>query len=174
MSALSIPPPVLIRTRAEFKAMRLANELAAARALGDANSKTKAKKPKTVTDSRMHTATDEVQCMWNAKIWTKATPVHFVALYIVFHEKVYGVFPAEMNPATRFLAVMQAALLLKSQFNGDPLAMATFMTWVWTRETGREKWRKEHKRSGATLGWRLQFGPTLVTQWRVDHNRLKS
>jgi len=94
---------------------------------------------------------------------------HMVALYVLCHHRVYGVYPAELDsPKTFGLARFAAARLLKQHLRDDPKLAARFIQWTWVREEGREKWRRQNGREGARVGWALQFSAGLVTEYRVD------
>jgi hypothetical protein len=94
---------------------------------------------------------------------------HFVAMYADLHEKVYGIAPVELDDGKVFHMAKQAAdRLLEKHFGGDPGEMVTFVLWVWDREKGREDWRRGGIKSGGRIGWRLQFGGALVSDYRLD------
>jgi hypothetical protein len=101
--------------------------------------------------------------------WTGARPKHFVRLYGMLHRRVYGVEARELrNSLTMRAATRFATMQFQNEFNSDPVEMADFMRWCWERELGREEWRRRNGRSGGRIEWRLQFGPSLVTDWRID------
>lgn len=102
-----------------------------------------------------------------------------VALYAALHSEVYGVFPAELQGKTWVHACAAAKRLVAEQFGGDYAAATEFLRWVWQREQGREKWRRENlgKKGGSAnasgrIGWALQFArQALVTDYRTAQNR---
>lgn len=108
----------------------------------------------------------------NAGDWEKYRPGHFVALYAACHERVYGFYPVELETGQGFgLARMMASRLLKTTFKGNCEMMVDFLRWTWVREEGREKWRRENNQGGQRIGWKLQFGVFLVSDYRVDRTR---
>lgn len=102
-----------------------------------------------------------------------------VALYAALHHAVYGVFPGELQGKTWVYACAAAKRLVTEQFAGDYDAAREFLRWVWQREQGREKWRRENlgKKGGSAnasgrIGWALQFArQALVTDYRTAQNR---
>lgn len=101
--------------------------------------------------------------------WDAFKPGHFVALYGLCHEKVYGIFPTELTQASTFaLARMTAKRVLEKEFDGKVQLMRAFIAWTWKREEGREKWRRENGGHGGRIGWKWQFNQSLVTEYRID------
>lgn len=111
----------------------------------------------------------EVRDRWARKHWDGMTAGKLVALYWLCHEKVYGVVPVEIDRATTWEQVMKiAGSMVKRHFDDDVERAVVFMRWVWTREQGREKWRRDNKRDGYRLTWRNQFSQDyLITDWRA-------
>lgn len=104
--------------------------------------------------------------------WEGAPAGALVALYCRFHERVYGQHPVEMDsPKEWFVASAAAGRLIKQDFDDDVVRCVAFMLWCWRREEGREKWRREQGREGGRIGWRLQFGKVMLSDWRVDQAR---
>jgi hypothetical protein len=100
--------------------------------------------------------------------WSGATPLHFVALYAALFRTVYGLDCAEVeNTRIRAQAVAAAGQMLRDSFRDDPDAMLLFVRWSWKQECEREDWRRRNKRQGGTLGWRLQFSPKLLDEYRI-------
>jgi hypothetical protein len=132
------------------------------------NRKTTAEKraSKTIGDAAFGRAISQTREMMSTGVWGPAYPRHFVALYVVLHEMVYGVTPAELGPRPRVLAAGFAARMLEKEFDDDPGKMAAYVKWVWTREKDREEWRRKNGRDSGRIGWRLMFGPALLTDWR--------
>jgi len=141
--------------------------------------KTKAKvdrrkgRPKTVAAAIFNRALAEVDVMLRTGDYDGAGARHFVALYDRMHERCYGVAPAELGPAERYNASMQASAMLRKEFNGDVVSMAEYMLWAWQREIGAETWRRENSREGRRIGVRLMFSGTLLTDYRVHLARTK-
>jgi hypothetical protein len=111
-------------------------------------------------------ARGEAREMMGGADWSAATARHFAALYEILHEIVYGVSPAEMTPKLRSLSSIWAAQMLKRDFGGEPVEMASFMRWAWNREKEREEWRRVNGREGGRIGPRLMFSGSMVT----DHH----
>ncbi len=103
-----------------------------------------------------------------AKDWSAATPRHFVAVYHLLHERVYGFAPSTTTQ-DRVRGAMLAGMTLKRQFGGDPERMAEFVQWIWDREQWREKMRKAKNEpaGGFRLGVRLQFSAGMVDDYRA-------
>ena len=118
---------------------------------------------------------------WDAANPSKV-PELMVALYIVCHEKAYGVRPIEITSLVFPVAVSMARKLLQSQFSdkmheyGDTHAMVEFIRWVWTREIAREKWRRVNRpESDTRISWKVQFTESyLITDYRIAQARSRS
>lgn len=123
---------------------------------------------KTVPASAFERMLTEVDEMIRSAEWTGARPGHLVALYWRMHEKCYGVTPAELGAAERHRAVLLAGGFVKREFAGAIVEAVEYMRWAWTREIGREKWRRENTKTGGRIGVRLMFGGGLLTDYRVD------
>lgn len=105
--------------------------------------------------------------------WGDAAPSMLVALYEWLHREVYGVAPAELDGRAWAFATAAAKKLVATEFAGDMADVVDFMKWVWKREEGRERWRREHNRDGSRIGWRLQFFPGyLLTDYRISKSRV--
>jgi hypothetical protein len=90
-----------------------------------------------------------------------------VGLYSLLHALVYGVRPEEL--AVEWTSAVAAARRqLVSQFDGRPSRLVAFLRWTWKRESKREKKRRSNGASEVyRVGWRLQFGNSLLTDYRV-------
>lgn len=100
---------------------------------------------------------EEVIAMLGSGDFSKARPMHLVALYEWLHLQVYGVRAAELEVASTWHAASFAASrLVEQQFRGDVEAAIEFVRWTWTRERERAKTRKEGQQV-FRVGWRLQF-----------------
>lgn len=118
----------------------------------------------TVSKSSFESAKAEVlYFMEEGEGWKKARPIHFVALYELFHESVYKVSLAEATPTLRRFMSFAAAGLLKRVFENDRCAMAEYMRWVWTDQARKQKTQDSSWR----IGWRLMFSGQLVTDYRM-------
>lgn len=101
--------------------------------------------------------------------WDVAEPRHLVALYAWCHEQVYGVAPAELVGYAWAGAVSAALALVRNEFRGDVPSAVDFLRWVWARERERESWRRRNRPDGggSRIGWRLQFGRAMLTDYRI-------
>jgi hypothetical protein len=127
-------------------------------------------KPKAPSSASMRRETEVAVQAVRSGDWSGARPLTFVALHAWLHERVYGV-PYSPTPDDRLNASRAAGRMLKADFRGDAAEMAAFMRWCWRREREREEWRRQNGRSGGSIGWRLQFGPHLLTDYRIDLQR---
>lgn len=121
-------------------------------------------RPKVVTDAAIARATEEAREMMRAGDFTHARPVHFVAIYVRQHERVYGVAPAraELSPEQRLTACRLVSTLIRSEFGDDLNAFADFMRWVWMRE--QKRWTPERRR----IAWGTMFRASfLLTDYRI-------
>jgi len=102
--------------------------------------------------------------------YDSATPMHFVALYEWCHERIYGVPLAELAKRAAWSGpVFAAARMLKDDFTGDPTKMVDYVRWAWKREAGREAMRRAGRNANVgRLGWRLLFGPYVLTDYRIE------
>ncbi len=100
-----------------------------------------------------------------------ARGIHFVALYADLHYRVYGIVPADLARKERVYAASMAERALEKDFGGDRSKMADFISWAWSRESGREAWRRENKKSGGRITWRSQFDRKLLTEYRLEEAR---
>lgn len=112
--------------------------------------------------------------------WSKAEPGHYVALYVVLHHKVYGLKPAELDDGAQYFQAMRAAKAFYAGLEAHvrsfsksiaPDDMVDFLRWTWAREEGRERWRRDNAKDGQRVGWRLQFGGAMLSDYRVDKLR---
>ncbi len=129
---------------------------------------------KTIPNARFAKAVDEATKRQRTGEWGDAPALVFVALYSNLHEGIYGCSPAELGPTERLRAAGMARRMLDQEFDFDPAAMAEFMRWAWKREHSREQWRRETGNAGARIGWVIQFGGRLLTDYRVDLARAKA
>lgn len=127
-----------------------------------------------ITPARAQRFAAEAEHMRETQDWDDATPGHLVALYAWCHAKVYGVEAAELHSgATYAQAVAAAKRLVDVEFSGDVTAAVGFVRWTWGREASRERWRRENGRDGGRIGWRLQFGPAMMTDYRIAMARAR-
>lgn len=107
----------------------------------------------------------EAALMKAADDFSEAEPRHVVALYALLHRAVYGVEPAELRAAEWTLAVMAVRRLVDREFDGSVPKLVELLRWTWRREI------RAHARANGSerrrIGWRLQFSPSLVTDYRV-------
>jgi hypothetical protein len=109
-----------------------------------------------------------------ARDWKGLTAGKLVALYWVFHEHVYGTIPAELDRATVWTMAMKCAGgMVRDHFDGDVEMAVRFMRWVWHREIGKEKWKREKNIQGTKrITWQNQFRHDyLVSDWRAEKSR---
>ena len=132
------------------------------------------KSSKTISDSSMAMATEDVRKCMASGDWSKAGCRHFLALYVVMHEEVYKVTPVELTPHERVKAVMGISRMLKTWFDDDAGEMASFMRWTWEQEREREAWRLKNGRQGGRIRWQKQFGPDFVSDYRAHLVRSRS
>lgn len=125
----------------------------------------------TLPPAKMRQAAADVERMVKENRWEAARPIHLVALYLRCHLQCYGVEAADCGPEERLQACGVAGKMLERDFVNDPPAMVDFMRWVWQRETGAEKWRRENHRSGRRVTWMLQFSQRLVVDYKLDWRR---
>lgn len=127
-------------------------------------------KPRRKRGIAVERARAEVEQFIEAGDYASMRPVHFVALWMRCHDKVYGVVPAEMDAKAWRGATSAAEKLVRVEFGGDALAAVAFMRWVWKREKWREdKARAEGEMRVSRIGWRLQFVQRhLLTDYRLD------
>ncbi len=113
----------------------------------------------------------ETKEMMKSDDWSKAKASHLVALYSVLHEMVYGVAP-ELKGDDLKQAKMAAGLFLKTKCGGSVPKAVEFLKWVWKKEKGTEKWRRENQVDGKVMGWPLMFRyPSLWTSYKVGQER---
>ncbi len=112
---------------------------------------------------------EEVRERWKRKEWDGMTPGKLVALYWLCHDKVYGLVQVGIDKTCVWETAMKVAgSMVKRHFDNDIERAITFMRWVWTRERGRERWRRENKRDGQRINWKNQFSQDyLITDWRA-------
>jgi hypothetical protein len=81
---------------------------------------------------------------------------------------IYRVAPEELqNKGSFAMASKAASSLVHASFDDDFAAAAGFVKWTWERQKSRHNWSLQQGREPNRLGWRLQFSPSLVTDWRV-------
>lgn len=132
-------------------------------------SKPRRAKPKTMREDVFVRATNEAREMMSTGDWSNARPTHFVALFCILHEKVYGIAPALTARDKKTAAAVAGAMLKHPEkFAGDANEMASFILWTWKREKGREEWRRKNGRSGGSITWGAQFNGAIFTDWRID------
>jgi hypothetical protein len=100
--------------------------------------------------------------------WDGADARTMLGLYAWCHRSVYSVEPVELENAAEFRAASRAALrVLHTHFDDDGARCAIFIRWAWKREKERSEWAKREKKDRNRMGWRMQFGDKLVTDFRV-------
>lgn len=96
--------------------------------------------------------------------WRTATVAELVGLYAVLHEQVYGVAPDELADVWLGAVSTCRRVLTHSPFNGDPEKLVDFLRFTWKRE--RNQVLRSAGQDRRRLGWRLQFAPSLVTDFK--------
>lgn len=125
----------------------------------------KAKKSKSPAASRTR-AQDELERLMNPTLQPSGFKAqHFVALYEKLHVHCYKVGPAELETPEWWAALNAANRMLTKDFADDPAGMIDFVRWTWARERARVK--KADGEVGRRLLWRWQFGPSMLTDYRV-------
>lgn len=133
----------------------------------------------TIPDKAWEKACESAAVRLNAAVrgeegcWGDAQPREYVAAYALLHERVYGILPYELTPIARLRAAGLAKRLLDTHFDGDGDAMGRFILWAWKREKEREDWRRKnpHRAGAGRIGWSLQFGGALLSDWVVEGQR---
>lgn len=115
------------------------------------------------------TSLEEVGEMRAKGEWKSARPRHFVALYWQLHQHVYKLAPAELRGREWTAACLAAKRMIDVDFQGDLDRFVEFIVWTWRRE----KYLNAKDESGTRrrLGWRLQFSPSLATDYRLHLQR---
>lgn len=109
----------------------------------------------------------EAQAFITLGDWTNAHAHHFVGLFAVLFEHVYGV-ALDIKGNDWRGACSSARGMLKREFDNDRGRMLSYVRWVWSREAERESWRRENGKTGNVIGWRLMFSSTkLLTEFKV-------
>lgn len=126
------------------------------------------KKPSAMSKQRFEELLVKTNEMKEAQQWEVFEPKHFVALYCLLHHHVYGVMPNEVRQHYA-MASRKAGDMLEQEFGGERKRMVDFMRWVWSREINRNK--KRDQDNDFRIGWRLQFAPTYVSDYRVARAR---
>lgn len=126
---------------------------------------------RTVADGRFLQALDDVSKMLREGRWEEAEGLHFAALYADLHFRVYGAAATDLGPKERTYAARLADNMLEKDFAGNRRAFAMFVSWSWSREKGREEWRRTQNKSGGRISWRDQFGRRLLAEFRVEEAR---
>lgn len=129
-------------------------------------------KSRTIPASRFDKSMRETEGMVASGEWDDCGARHLVALYAILHRKIYGI-ESEMTSTDRYQATMLAGNFAKRHFGGEHVEVAEYMRWIWNREAGREKWRRENSREGGHLGVRLVFSAGCVTEYRLAMARKK-
>ncbi len=115
---------------------------------------------------------EQMRRMMEGRDWGQARIGHIVALYAWCHEKVYGVPAKELTGYAYTQALLAAKRQVLKEFEGSLQAAVAFIRWTWQREAWRERKRREEgSRDSFRISWRYQFGPALVTDYRLDKAR---
>ena len=129
----------------------------------------KRKRPPSVSVNGWDKAKEDAGHRLGTGEWQEVKATTWVATYALLHEKVYGVAPVELRGKSVVWAAAMASKLLREEFDGDAGAMGEFIRWTWKRERGREEWRRaKNNGAGGRIGWKLQFGGALLTDYRLE------
>jgi hypothetical protein len=134
----------------------------------------KAKTLPTMSGPEMERTKLKVSAQMANGIWDGSKGKHYVALFEILHEQVYGTAPLEMTGRVRHIASLLAWRILTQHFQGDEGEMAAFVRWVWIRELGRVKWRQENGRDPRRIDYMQQFSGGFVTDYRVAKSAERS
>jgi hypothetical protein len=135
--------------------------------------KGKKRKTRTIPKRDWESLRAEVQGWMGEGQWELATPRHFVALFSLLHELVYKVPDGSMNGPGRLKATFMAGRMLEKEFSGEPVRMAEFVWWIWKREEGHEKFRRERGHGFTRITAYKQFSGALLTDYRIALTRQK-
>lgn len=129
------------------------------------------KKTRAVAASAHGRTIAEASTMMRTRKWDGCAARHLVALYDLMHERTYGV-ASEMSPTERYRSTMLMGAFVKRSFAGDFVEAVAYFRWVWTREIGREKWRRENNvTDGRRIGFALMMSGSMVTDYRLALHR---
>jgi hypothetical protein len=135
--------------------------------------KPKTAKPKTIAAAVFNRARAETSAMMETGDWSSCTARHLVALYDLMHVKCYGV-EASMSSSERHTLVLRAGGFVKREFSGDYDRAIDYFRWLWTREMGREKWRRENHREGMRVTLGMCLSGMVITDYRLHLTRTRS
>ena len=149
-------------------------EIGAAEAFAEWAGVGKKRRLASISSSALDRILAETRVAMKTGDWTDLNSRHVFAYWAIAHELVYGVAPVTTG-AERAQAAMRMGAAIKRHFDGDVGKAADYLRWLWTRERGREEWRRREGTSrGASLGWRMMFLSALVTEYRVDGARVRT
>lgn len=135
--------------------------------------------PRPIDNGSHEAAKREVERMARAADFAEAAPRHWVALYDVLHEKLYGVEAVDLTPVCRTRAAAMAGQILR-RFGwdpGDPSArraaghrMFAYAEWAWKREAKHEAFRRQnpHRTGSGRLTWQSFFGGKSLGDFAAD------
>lgn len=159
------------------------------------------KKPKTIAAGVFNRARSETQAMIDSGEWSECTPRHLVALYDLMHMQIYGVealmssterheavlrmgsfvrraFGTAIDccdrrqtshEAPKTLTCKTCGADVPTRANTDPAI--DYFRWLWTREMGREKWRRENDRDGERLTIHACISSMRLTDYKLHLTR---
>lgn len=128
--------------------------------------KRKSRKPSMSTSSFERTKQEAKQMLEDDE-WDKCEARHMIALYEEVHLLCYSVADASLDSQSRYKAVRTADCFVKREFSGNFAKAMAYFRWLWQRESGREKWRRENSREGGHLSWYAVFSGKLLTEYRL-------
>jgi hypothetical protein len=118
--------------------------------------KSAAKKPKPVSGEFVREAMSRAQTHARKADWSGANESTVLGLFAWLHEQVYGVDPTQELRTVWVYGIQAVGKLIREEFNSIT-EVVEFVRWTWTRERGREKWRRDNGRPGGRVSWRTQF-----------------
>jgi transglutaminase-like putative cysteine protease len=107
-------------------------------------------------------AIGEVKVFFETGDWTKAKPVHVLATYCVFYERVYEDQPLEIIQEKARVRKF-ASNAFGMVFKGDWALYIEYVRWIWKRERERIEYQKRRGNRQATFRqtYRLFFGRSM-------------
>jgi hypothetical protein len=126
----------------------------------------KKKRVKTTASSSFDRTIVETRTMVEGGDWEGCAARHIVALFVLMHEKTYGVVPT-MSGKERYSNTGIAGGFVRRVFAGDMDKALDYLRWLWTREIANEKWRRENSREGRRLSFGAMVSGALVDDYRV-------
>lgn len=122
---------------------------------------------KTVSSSSFERTKEEFERMLEDDDWDRCEARHLIAFFEQAHTICYGVEDASLDAQTRYKAVRTADAFVKREFSGNFVKTVAYFRWLWLRESGREKWRRENSVQGGHVTWYTAFSGKTLTEYRL-------